>query len=391
MKNILSKYMLGALILATTSFTSCNDAKYDDISNKAFIAETNLSTFKSTKLAVDDLNGNILTATPRINKPIDKAVSYKVELSEKALLEFNKNNKLDFKMLPLEFIDFEPSTVSINAGEVLGATQSINVKPLTTEIMSDGNKYAIALEMTALEGALDVIQGANLMIGILEFPIVTSVPTINSRNNVAFTMRQDYELMAWSVEFLINIDRLGTAVGQLNNQAIFAAFASDGKDGEIYSRFGDAPIKGNVFQVKNQGTQINSATEFEANKWYHIAMVNDGAKLTLFVNGKEDISIASPNKMTQLDRNKFQLGNTDYLRANFMMSELRFWTKAITPDQIKNNMYSVDPATDGLEAYWKLNEASGNEFKDQTGHGNIGKSKGNTKWTNGIKFGGSQE
>lgn len=51
-------------------------------------------------------------------------------------------------------------------------------------------------------------------------------------------------------------------------------------------------------------------------------------------------------------------------------------------------MYSIDPNTDGLEAYWKLNEGHGNEFQDATGHGNIGKSKGTTKWTNGVKFEG---
>lgn len=390
MKNILSKYILGTIMLATVGLSSCDDAKYDDISNKAFIAETSLSTYKSVKLPVDDFNGNVLTATPRINQPIDRVATYTVELSESALNEFNKKNNMDYKMLPAEFIDFNSTEVEIASGDVLGATQSINIKPLSTDLMSDGNKYAIAVEMKSLDGTVEVLKGANLLVGILEFPIVTSVPTINSRNNVAFTMRQDYELMGWSVEFLINIDRLGTGVGQLNNQAIFAAFASDGKDGEIYSRFGDAPIKGNVFQVKNQGTQINSATEFEPNKWYHIAMVNDGSKLILYVNGKEDISIASPNKMTQLDRNKFQLGNTDYLKANFMMSELRFWTKAITADQVKNNMYSVDPNADGLEAYWKLNEGEGNEFQDATGHGNIGKSKGTTNWTDGVKFGGAQ-
>lgn len=388
MKNILSKYILAFFILTVFSLSSCNDAKYDDISNKAFIAETNLSTYKSIKLAVDDLNGNVLTATPRINQPIHKVAKYSVKLSNESLQEFNKKNNLDYKMLPLEFVDFESTDIEIAAGEVLGSTQSIKIKPLSTEIMSDGNKYAVAVEMVSLDGVVDVMKGTNLLIGILEFPIVTSVPTINSRNNVAFTMRQDYELKSWAVEFLINIDRLGTTVGALNNQAIFAAFASDGKEGEIYSRFGDAPIKGNIFQVKNQGTQINSSTEFETNKWYHIAMVNDGVKLTLYVNGNEDISIASPNKVTQLDRNKFQLGNTDYLKANFMMSELRFWTKAITGDQIKNNMYSIDPNTDGLEAYWKFNEGEGNEFQDATGHGNIGKSKGTTKWTEGVKFGG---
>ena len=66
------------------------------------------------------------------------------------------------------------------------------------------------------------------------------------------------------------------------------------------------------------------------------------------------------------------------------LSELRFWTKAVTPTQLQNNMFNVDPTTDGLEAYWKLDEGSGNEFADATGHGNICTSTGYTEWKHNI-------
>lgn len=388
MKNILTKYILGTLLFVALGLVGCDDAKNGVISNRAFIAETNLATYKAISLNIDNLEGATLTVTPRLNQYANETATYALSISEKALEEYNKRNNLNYKMLPAEFIEFETTEVEIQAGEVLGETQSINIKPLSPEIMGDGSKYAIAVVMNKV-GGVDVMDGANLLVGALKFPIITSVPIVNSRNLVEFTMRQDYELTNWSVEFLISIDQLGSRVGELNNQAIFRAAAPDGKRGEIYSRFGDAPIKGNIFQVKNQGTQINSATEFEENKWYHIAMVNDGVKLTMYVNGKEDISIASPNKVTPLDGNRFGLGNRSHLRANFMISELRFWTKAISADQIKNNMYSIDPTTEGLEAYWKMNEGSGNEFNDATGHGNNGMSGGTTVWKEGIKFGGS--
>ena len=38
------------------------------------------------------------------------------------------------------------------------------------------------------------------------------------------------------------------------------------------------------------------------------------------------------------------------------VSELRFWTKARTQNEIANDMYVCDPQSDGLEAYWKMNE-----------------------------------
>src|SRR5690606_32763256 len=115
-----------------------------------------------------------------------------------------------------------------------------------------------------------------------------------------------------------------------------------------YSRFGDAPIKGNIFQLKNQGTQFNSVTEFKTNTWYHLAIVNDGTKIRFYINGRLDIEIDSPGRVTNLGKDKFHFGNTDYLRANVMVSEMRFWTKAISQTQIKNNMFAINPKTEGL-------------------------------------------
>ena len=59
--------------------------------------------------------------------------------------------------------------------------------------------------------------------------------------------------------------------------------------------------------------------------------------------------IAVTGKVTNLGKDKFGFGNTDYLEANVKVSELRFWTKAISQTQIKENMYSIDPTTEG----WK--------------------------------------
>ena len=59
------------------------------------------------------------------------------------------------------------------------------------------------------------------------------------------------------------------------NQAIFSAGPGNGiaEDGEIYIRFGDGPIPGNILQIKTQGTQVNAATKFKNNQWYHLAFV----------------------------------------------------------------------------------------------------------------------
>ena len=185
----------------------------------------------------------------------------------------------------------------------------------------------------------------------------------------------------------VNIDRLGKAIGELNNQMLFGAWAPSGKDGEIYTRFGDAPIEGNRLQIKTQGSQLNSNQLFEAGKWYHLAFVCEGTKLSLYVNGKLDSQMDLPGKVVNLG-NTMLFGATDYLKANVQVSELRFWTKARTQNEVANDMYVCDPASDGLEAYWKMNEGSGDTFKDATGHGNNGKAATLPTWNANVRIDG---
>ena len=48
-------------------------------------------------------------------------------------------------------------------------------------------------------------------------------------------------------------------------------------------------------------------------------------------------------------------------------------------------MFAIDPETPGLEAYWKMNEGSGNVFNDATGHGNEMTAAGTISWQDGIR------
>ena len=57
------------------------------------------------------------------------------------------------------------------------------------------------------------------------------------------------------------------------------------------------------------------------------------------------------------------------------LAECRVWSRALSQTEIANNMNYVDPASEGLVAYWRMNEwepntnGSGNIVPDLTGHG----------------------
>ena len=78
-------------------------------------------------------------------------------------------------------------------------------------------------------------------------------------------------------------------------------------------------------------------------------------------------------------------GNTQYFRANMKIREVRMWSKAISQTQISENMYAVDPLSEGLEAYYKMNEGSGNAIKDATEHGNDGTIDGTPIWLDNVR------
>lgn len=272
----------------------------------------------------------------------------------------------------------------IKQGEQNASAIKITFKPITPEMMKSGKTYALPVSITS-DSNIKTLKGSDMIVYVMDPLKIISAPVIHRYNYLQMKMRQDYKLKEWSVEFRLSIDKLGTDRGEYNNQAMFVANGPAGTDGEeIYIRFGDAFLEGNRLQIKNKA-QLESNMHFNINTWYHIAFVNDGTKITLYVNGVKDSETATKGQAVHLDKDNFTFGAAgQYMVSNVKVSELRFWIKPISQSQIQNNMFNVNPSSDGLEAYWRLNEGEGNDFADLTGHGNMCTSSGTTNWIDNI-------
>jgi len=354
MKYNISKLFIGAVAMASlTLLASCENAEYSPLSNQAYIAQTNTNGNSSQNITIGT-SAVTSSVNVRLSDLATQDYTFEVVSDTTALAEYNQRNETSYN-------------------------------PLTQALKDSGQKYAVALRLKSKDGKYDVLNSGSSMVYILDQVVYQAVPIINATHNIHFAMRQTYDLSQWTVEMNVNMSKLGTALGELNNQTLFGAWGNDG--GEIYTRFGDAPIEGNRLQIKTQGTQMNSKQLFNANQWYHLAFVCTGTKLYLYVNGALDNSMDLPGKATNLS-NRFNFGNTDYLKANVMVSELRFWTVARSQAQIANNMYACDPKSTDLEAYWKLNEGQGDTFNDATGHGNTGKCVAVPTWEQNVRIDG---
>lgn len=358
---------------------SCNDAEYTTMSNAAYLSEAQI--VSSRQVTVDDKGGKA-TITARTASPVENDTKLQIVYDEQAVDNFNKRNGTNYVSFPKDFYKLDQDEVIIKKGKVSSQTINVKLSSYTAEMIESGSKYALPLSLKVISGDVPLLDNAKSIVYILDQVIITSVPIMNSDNN--FEIEKPIEkliLDEWTIEFRVNMSVLGTRLGQLNNQAIFGCW---GPGSEIFFRFGDAPIKGNIFQIKTMGSQLNSIYEFNAKQWYHIAIVNDGTKVKLYVDGNLDSSMDSPGKQTVIDGN-LSFGNTSYLRADVMLSEFRLWDVPRTEAQIKNNMFAVNPKNPSLTFYLKFNEGEGNQFKDATGHGYTCRSKGTTQWIHGIR------
>ena len=385
-----NKYLLIGLGLAALVLGGCEDAEYSTLSDQAFIAQTSTNGNSSEKITIG--NDPVTTSVNvRLSDPASEDCSFELVVDTTVLSNYNRHNSTSYVTLPAGQYSLASDKATIASGESLSSPVDITLNPLTTEMKNSGAKYALPLRLVSTDGKKDVLNSGSSLVVLLDQVIYTPVPILNSSNNFKFLWAgssDNIELNAWTVEMDFNISLLGTKVGELNNQCLFGGWANNGKDGEIYIRFGDAPIKGNVLQIKTQGTQMNSKMEFKDNTWYHIAYVCTGSSLSLYVNGQLDNSMTLPGKTVYLGKDNCQMGNQDYLKADVMVSEFRLWTVARSQGEVANNMYVISPDSKGLFAYFKFNEGQGNSFNDATGHGNTCTAQGTTQWVQNVRIDG---
>lgn len=136
----------------------------------------------------------------------------------------------------------------------------------------------------------------------------------------------------------------------------------------------------------SQEQKYQSSKGLPGGEWAHLAVVVDGSAktVTLYQNGEVVASGTIPENAFPIDLTEttmgaeqgqaFAVGRAYDNARDFCgsMAELRLWNRPLSQDEIKaaGHFYSVDPASDGLVAYWKMNEGSGSTFKDYTSNGN---------------------
>jgi len=169
-----------------------------------------------------------------------------------------------------------------------------------------------------------------------------------------------------------------------------------GVEGHFLLRIGDSGVPDNQLQIASKTNNTNSNMQLTLGKWTHIACVFDAGKVTVYFDGRKVLDEAScglssvtwgaygSDKGESTGSRYFWLGYS-YAGDRYLdgeMSEVRVWDHCLTQAEIQapNHFYFVDPASEGLIAYWKMDDGGGTILKDSSPNGNDLTLDSATKW-----------
>ena len=321
-KHIL-KYV--AVCLATLSFTACNDSESDLLEPKVYFDS------KESKIVVEDK----------------------------------------------ESMDYDTTSATIETGKVYAGKIKLHLTNLGT--IEEGKTFLLPIRV---QSSQPVIEGTDIVYIVLNKPvrILTAANITYSHIKVPVTS-QPFKSLTY--EALIYLDRWGGG-----NMTVM------GSEGTLILRIGDTGggIDQDLLQIAGS-KQFYTQQRLTTGKWYHVAFTYDQptGRAVIYINGEKAAESVWDTPQFDLSRDGggFFIGKV----AGFMwgerpfygkMSEVRMWTVARTANQIKQSMLNVDPASDGLFFYYKLNgtdQYQGDDNKwyirDASGHGMNGLANGN--------------
>lgn len=180
----------------------------------------------------------------------------------------------------------------------------------------------------------------------------------------------------FTLETLVKFDNFDKPSGGI--------FTIMGIEGRFLLRMGDVGNSLNNLQIATRYANFNVTDfDFQANQWYHIAVVYGDSTLEVYVDGDlkqtEGISLGYVDLSPQWsyegwgDRCFWVGYSYEYNRDTYgQMTEVRIWKKALTAEEIKakDHFYKVDPKSEGLYSYWPFTAGKGNYIEDATGKGN---------------------
>lgn len=324
---------------------ACDSDEKDLLTPKVYFENEEL------RLEVEDQEVMTYDIRARLSSLTSKESSITYSIADASFVDdYNSKNGTDYKAFNSSDATLSSSSASIPEGALYAKGTELKMSNLGS--IEEGDMYVLPIKMQSSN--TDLIQGSDIVYIILSKPIKIKKVWSLSSNYIRIPVLPSTEFKSVTYEALIYINRFG------GNNTIM------GNEGILILRIGDLALPGganDLIQIAGS-KQYYSPEKFIAHNWYHVAFTYDQptGKTAIFING---VKSAESN----WDNSGFDLSPTETgffvgKIAGFMwgerpfyghMSEVRLWNASRTENQIKQNMLNLDPNTDGLVAYYKLN------------------------------------
>lgn len=308
-----------------------------------------------------------VSATSTTKVESDITVNFAIDSS--LVTKYNKEVNANYFFPPEGSYELSTASGKIKAGTHI--SEPVTVRILSTANLVDGKPYIIPVTIKSTTGSLDVLETSRTIYlkvaRVVDFKSIdisspnfyATYPFTESFNNVSqYTFEIKCYINEWHtgnppISRLCNWGPLDESLPNL-------------------LRFGEAGGKVNQLQWVSSEGSVFSTTEFATKTWYTISCVYDGSSYKLYINGKLDGSFEGAGRIYQFAMLELGMSYSGYQTSQRFLgrtAEVRFWNRPLSMTEIQEGLCGVDAAANGLVAYWKMNEGSGNTFFDRTGHG----------------------
>ena len=321
------------------------------------------------RFTVDELPA-AYAVTVKATRRCKQAVTMRLAIDTTLVRAYNARYGTSYYAVPPADVSLENSEVTIQQGEALSTAAQVRV--VSTDDFIEGATYVIPVTIQQISGdGCELIESSRTI--FLQISRIISFYSLennqNASSNYIFPDDKMVNLTNYTIEFKVFSYRFGN-VGNIKR-----VLAIEGKNEEEANmfRFGEnGSAGGDILQWVLPGGRCFSSTHFKTNQWYLVSCTYDGSTFKMYVDGVEDAQTSGSGKSTPFQR--FELGMSwgNYRNSQFFqgrLCEVRLWNRALSASEIAMGFAGVNAHSEGLVAYWKMNEGEGHIFHDATGHG----------------------
>lgn len=349
--------------LLTFSMFSCAEGDSFDY-NKNVVLVSGTETNPVVKFVVEDTPSSYAVTATSTNK-VDEDVRIKFGIDNSLVEAYNEAHSTNYYPVPDGTVEIENQDVVIEKGKTFSTPATVKV--ISTEGLDEGRVYVIPVTIQQSEGLDVLVPSKTIYLQISRVLHFTSLNISNPELYSNFMFSEDKKLSLSN--FTYEIKFYSEYWHSIARMCCFSS--ADGSRSNML-RFGEAGMDVNCLQWVCPTGSVPSVTRFSTNRWYTLSLTYDGSKFTMYVDGVKDAQLDGDGQPVDFQMFEIGMSWTSYRYSQYFkgrIAEVRVWNRALTPAELQMGLCAVDPHSEGLMAYWKMNEGESYIFHDSTDNG----------------------